>query len=381
MSKRKCSLGYFICVHSCCICFDDFEENSDHVPIILPCRHTLCNLCARQLTKHGRVKCPECRTKHIATDPTGTFSQNECMLTNVSKKLRQIEEQPTVKCEVQIAALNVTNVLHNAQQVKKEPSEFGKCDDQEEELSLERKKPSSFEEEPCEVAECAEHGKELNMFCKEEGCKKQICVSCLGKHKRHEVVDIQEEKKQELEQNMNIIEGKLEAMIRKILTAKEEIVIKSETFVTKLNKKKEEMDKKFDDMIKEVLNKLKTVKGIQGTIKEYMSGNRTYTYQVLLEGQFGVELVFGKIVTKAMNLAGLNGEQTKEAEADDVESNGPRTETSKGAVTASEAAGTTTVTAAVATATKAEAAIAMKTITTAFQLNCRGKYLIVISIF
>ena len=50
-----------------------------------------------------------------------------------------------------------------------------------------------------ESGTCEEHGKDLIFFCKEEGCLKPICKSCLTqKHKNHDFVEIEEAKKDTL---------------------------------------------------------------------------------------------------------------------------------------------------------------------------------------
>ena len=46
------------------VCFNDFEENGDNVPRILPCSHTLCHTCLSQMIRQNKIECPECREKH-----------------------------------------------------------------------------------------------------------------------------------------------------------------------------------------------------------------------------------------------------------------------------------------------------------------------------
>ena len=43
---------------ACQICFEDFEESGDHVPRLLPCTHTLCEKCLKQLVQGASVECP-----------------------------------------------------------------------------------------------------------------------------------------------------------------------------------------------------------------------------------------------------------------------------------------------------------------------------------
>ena len=65
MSERKDSPEDF---QSCQVYFEDFEENGDHVPRILPCHHTLCHMCIGQMLRTDRLECPECRRNFTATE-------------------------------------------------------------------------------------------------------------------------------------------------------------------------------------------------------------------------------------------------------------------------------------------------------------------------
>ena len=47
---------------SCGICFEEYEEEGEKKPKLLPCSHTFCLQCLRQLSAHGtEITCPECR--------------------------------------------------------------------------------------------------------------------------------------------------------------------------------------------------------------------------------------------------------------------------------------------------------------------------------
>ena len=46
---------------------------------------------------------------------------------------------------------------------------------------------------------CPDHGKEMTLFCKETQCQTLICTVCMTrKHKKHDVVDVDENRKEEL---------------------------------------------------------------------------------------------------------------------------------------------------------------------------------------
>ena len=46
------SLEYIL---TCQICLEDFEETGDHVPRILPCSHSLCEKCLKELSGGSRI--------------------------------------------------------------------------------------------------------------------------------------------------------------------------------------------------------------------------------------------------------------------------------------------------------------------------------------
>ena len=137
MASREDSLQHLL---SCVVCLEEFEENGDHIPKLLPRTHTLCESCVKQLICYQKLECPECRAKHDAKNEEKSFPQNKYLLT-------QIKRKPT-----------------EASQLKSEQNENELCE---------------------------KHGKELVLFCKEPGCQKPICLSCLIKyHQRHEVMGI-----------------------------------------------------------------------------------------------------------------------------------------------------------------------------------------------
>ena len=127
---------------TCQICLEDFEESGDHVPRILPCSHSLCEKCLKQLIKtfvHGKsVECPECRKKHQVTHDVKTFPQNKYIVVNLKQKQKELE-----------------------------------------------------------VVKCKEHGRELTLYCRRYECQKAICSKCLtASHREHDVVDIEEKQKE-----------------------------------------------------------------------------------------------------------------------------------------------------------------------------------------
>ena len=125
MASRQDSLQHLL---SCVVCLEEFEEDGDHISRLLPCTHTLCEICLKQLICNNKLECPECRAKHEAPREEKSFPQNKYLLI----------------------------------QVKKKSGNEGKV------------KPDREKKERCE-----EHRKELVLFCNEPECKKPICLVCL----------------------------------------------------------------------------------------------------------------------------------------------------------------------------------------------------------
>ena len=105
---------------------------------------------------------------------------------------------------------------------------------------------------------CPEHKKEIILFCEEEGCKKPICKTCLTKqHKRHDVIEIEEKKKEELLKDIDNTKMNLTEKIVILSQAKDKVSQKTKVTVNDLKKAKQEVDKKFDMMIKEAEKKMR----------------------------------------------------------------------------------------------------------------------------
>ena len=182
----------------CQVCFEDFEEDGAHVPRLLPCTHTLCHTCIRQLIQGDKIECPECREKHEAKKEEKSFPQNKYLLTQIKRKSSQ--EQPTAH-------------------------EFQKCE---------------------------EHGKELSLFCLVPECNKPICRTCLKKdHRGHDVIEIEDQEKEVLMNEVMKVKMNLEAKVIIISIAKEHIIERTNSVIADLRKTKGEIVSVIDIMIEE----------------------------------------------------------------------------------------------------------------------------------
>ena len=207
---------------SCPVCFEEFRENGDHVPRLLPCSHSLCQRCTGQLIPDNRLECPTCRVKHEARQEEMSFPQN--ILTLMKKK--HIEEG-----------------------------------------------------EKGEYTMCTEHEKDEVLFCQEPGCKIAICILCLSaSHLGPKVVAMEEEIKDTRSKILNMIEvtsQSLNAKITDVTNASQRAKEKTASSLVELKRKKNEIIEHFDKMIQKTIqhekNLIKTSQDELNIFKENLN--------------------------------------------------------------------------------------------------------------
>ena len=203
MAERLDSLESLL---SCQVCFEDFEKDGKRVPRILPCSHTLCESCIKRIIQDDKLECPYCRKTHEADNREKTFPQNRYLLIQIKRGRTR------------------------------DPMDKGISDD------LER---------------CEEHGKELNLFCREPGCQKHICVSCFDQHRNHDIENISQDMKSELLHEMDNLIKNLESRIQLGSQLKKDVSMKTKECVRKIVRKKEELFDHINNMIAEAERKEK----------------------------------------------------------------------------------------------------------------------------
>ena len=175
---------------TCPVCFEDFEEDGDNVPRLLPCSHSLCHTCVGQMIRNNRLECPTCRMRHEVRRDEINFPQNRYILT------------------------------------------------------LMRRRPRIEVEEKAKTRKCPEHDKEEILFCREAGCQKKICTLCLSEsHLRHTVVAIEEETKDALTKmlkNIEILNFGLNKKITEVTKASQTAIEKTMSSLDELKRTKQE---------------------------------------------------------------------------------------------------------------------------------------------
>ncbi len=136
-------------LNDCTVCFNKFDLKI-HIPRILPCSHSLCEVCIDNLLENSvgkKLVCAECRTEHNILEDKGskTFPQNKYIVTHLQRKI--LEE--------------IQNSSEKNEKVKT-------------------------------TQKCPTHGEEITMFCLSDGCLHALCRKCLKEHKLHWVANIDE---------------------------------------------------------------------------------------------------------------------------------------------------------------------------------------------
>ena len=104
---------------------------------------------------------------------------------------------------------------------------------------------------------CADHGKDMTLYCKE--CKTPICSACMTrKHKKHDVVDVDENRKEELLENLNSAIDSFSLKKEKLANTQIPMDRKKDECLEKLKEEKEKtlnlVRDRYDSMIEEATN-------------------------------------------------------------------------------------------------------------------------------
>ena len=91
----------------CTICMENFDREGDLCPKLLPCSHTICLKCLRQLVVgHGRrIQCPECRVCHVI--PNEADCATNRYIIDMIEFTEQIKELEETERRVQIEIVEI----------------------------------------------------------------------------------------------------------------------------------------------------------------------------------------------------------------------------------------------------------------------------------
>ena len=169
------SLDYIL---ECPICNEDFTLEGGNIPRVLPCNHSLCELCIEGILRQNPegcnlLQCPECKKKHPAPKRAKSFTQNKFILPIIRRK---------------------------------------------------------HEEGRDDVQLCEKHGREINIFCNDVDCQKAICNLCMFEaHREHNFVDLPQlkaKKSKIMVAKVESMKGKIESLRKDLESNKEKLLVK-----------------------------------------------------------------------------------------------------------------------------------------------------------
>ena len=77
-------------------CYKCTAKYGDKIPKLLPCWHTTCLQCTKQLVENSKLNCPECRTENKV--PAGGFPTNRYLIENLDHaNITERKSQCTVR--------------------------------------------------------------------------------------------------------------------------------------------------------------------------------------------------------------------------------------------------------------------------------------------
>ena len=69
----------------CSVCYENYEQDGEKCPKLLPCSHTVCLRCLRHLGQSFYMRCPECRKSHrVPIEGVSGFPTNRYILENLA---------------------------------------------------------------------------------------------------------------------------------------------------------------------------------------------------------------------------------------------------------------------------------------------------------
>ncbi len=188
---------------NCPVCLEKYDTDK-HIPRILSCFHTLCQVCLATFIQQTprRIQCSECR-KAIKIDAKGitAFQQNKYIMSF----LQQESEK----------AKNAVSI-------------------------------------------CIEHNRALTHYCKGNDCKKLICYQCQqGSHSAHDVVEV-EDPMQEQNETITVVDKDIKEAKKELDMTKQMITYYNNFAIAKIESARErfiEKVNKYMDELKELCTK------------------------------------------------------------------------------------------------------------------------------
>ncbi len=95
-SQKRMSITQGSDLNNCSVCLDEYDLEN-HIPRILPCHHSVCEICLESIMcqRWNLVDCPRCRQCHLVDPESGisSFKQNQYILEFIEKAQTQSDSR------------------------------------------------------------------------------------------------------------------------------------------------------------------------------------------------------------------------------------------------------------------------------------------------
>uniref|UniRef100_UPI00358E0D71 E3 ubiquitin/ISG15 ligase TRIM25-like n=1 Tax=Myxine glutinosa TaxID=7769 RepID=UPI00358E0D71 len=178
---------------TCPVCFDLYKE-----PIALPCGHSFCRLCIETSWENGEEEtgciCPNCREVFQQKPKLRKNVIIANLVENIQCKKRKVSLGVDVR-DAELGDVKSEGSESYCQNCFREatkrcvPCEILCC---EQHLKTHKQKGHKLVDPGVNIAElkCVEHGKPIQLFCKNDGSLMCVTRTC-GQHQNHKVVDVE----------------------------------------------------------------------------------------------------------------------------------------------------------------------------------------------
>ena len=185
----------------CGICTREYDEEN-HVPRILPCLHSFCQMCLRKIVRISVIECPLCKQEHpVPADGIQGFAKdttrrNLIDFINVRRRSSDIlckdcPEDQTAKdfCkECYIFMCPDCTRAHKRSLASRKHSVLSITELQKSGIDVFRRK--------LVCSKPGHEGQQLAFYCTKKGCETSICTACTvcdhERSKGHEIINVQD---------------------------------------------------------------------------------------------------------------------------------------------------------------------------------------------
>ena len=140
----------------CSVCYENYEQDGEKCPKLLPCSHTVCLRCLRHIGQSFYMRCPECRKSHrVPIEGASVFPTNRYILENLALAERAAELEASPESTAPLLDETITGN---------------------------------------ELLICDTHNLTCILFCSNVQCREWLCPECpIQNHSNHNLVALRQE--------------------------------------------------------------------------------------------------------------------------------------------------------------------------------------------